>query len=157
MKSEVNLDNENTLNEYIDLWNKYIENFQNDPDGYYELGNLYLLANNYDKAIFCFEELLLHNPRDIKIQIKIADILASLCNKNSAKEAIKFYSRSITIFPTARAFFGIQHCLGLIKKYEKKLDEKYEKLYELSCNELKKMYEGTPFKDMDINSIFKIK
>ena len=142
MKSSVDLRNKQTINDYIELWNQYLEVFMNDPDGYNELSQVYLMCNEYDKAAFCLEELLLHSPNDYKILNKLGDIYASKNNVEDAKTAINFYSRSILIYPTARAFFGILNCASIIKK----LDEKLKKLVNISKTELSKMYADTPLK-----------
>ena len=146
------LNNKQSINDYIDLWNQYLEVYMNDPDGYNELSEVYLMVNEYDKAIFCLEELLLHTPNDYKVLNKIGDIYASKNNPEDAKTAINFYSRSILINPTPRAFFGIQNCASIIKR----LDEKTRKLVNISKQELSKMYADTPFRDFDINGIFKV-
>ena len=155
MKLSVDLNNKQTINDYIELWNQYLEAFMNDPDAYNELAQVYLMVNEYDKAAFCLEELLLHNPNDYKVLNKLGDIYASKNNAEDAKMAIKFYSRSILISPTPRAFFGIQNCASLISKKEKRLDEKTKKLVEISQKELTKLYADTPFKSFDVNKIFK--
>ena len=94
MKLSVDLNNKQTINDYIELWNQYLEAFMNDPDAYNELAQVYLMVNEYDKAAFCLEELLLHNPNDYKVLNKLGDIYASKNNAEDAKMAIKFYSRS---------------------------------------------------------------
>ena len=152
MKSSVDLKNKQTINDYIELWNQYLEVFMNDPDGYNELSQVYLMVNEYDKAAFCLEELLLHSPNDYKILNKLGDIYTSKNNVEDAKTAINFYSRSILIYPTPRAFFGILNSASIIKK----LDEKLKKLVNISKTELGKMYGDSPFKDFDVNKIFKI-
>ena len=152
MKLSVDLSNKQTINDYIELWNQYLEVYMNDPDGYNELSQVYLMVNEYDKAAFCLEELLLHNPNEYKVLNKLGDIYTSKNNVEDAKTAINFYSRSILINPTPRAYFGILNCASIIKK----LDEKIKKLVNISKTELSKMYENTPFKEFDVNKIFKV-
>jgi tetratricopeptide (TPR) repeat protein len=152
MKLSIDLNNKQTINDYIDLWNEYLEVYMNDPYAYNELSEVYLMVNEYDKAAFCLEELLLYSPNDYKILNKLGDIYTSKNNAEDAKTAIKFYSRSILIQPTPRAFFGIQNCASIIKK----LDEKTKKLVSISKKELSKMYEDTPFKSFDVNKIFNV-
>ena len=152
MKISVDLNDRQSINDYIELWNLYLEVYMNDPDAYNELGHVYLMVNEYDKAAYCFEELLLHKPDDYKILNKLGDIYVSKNKPEDAKVAIKFYSRSILIHPTPRAFFGIQNCASIIKK----LDEKTKKLVNISKKELTKMYLDSPFKSFDVNTIFKV-
>ena len=156
MKLSVDLSNKQTINDYIELWNLYLDAYMNDPDAYNELAQVYLMVNEYDKAIFCLEELLLHNPNDYKILNKIGDIYCSKNNPADAKTAIQFYSRSIIINPVPRAFFGIQNCAYIIMQKEKKLDEKIKKLVSMSKNELIKLYGKTCFNNFDVNKIFHV-
>ena len=156
MKLSVDLSNKQTINDYIELWNLYLDAYMNDPDAYNELAQVYLMVNEYDKAIFCLEEILLHKNDDYKVLNKLGDIYCSKNNNNDAKIAVKYYARSAEIYPTPRAFFGIQNCLSIILQKEKKLDDKMKKLVDISKNELKKFYQGTPFSDFDVNKIFKV-
>jgi tetratricopeptide (TPR) repeat protein len=156
MKLSVDLNDKQTINDYIDLWNQYLEAFMNDPDAYNELAQVYLMVNEYDKAAFCLEELLLYSPNDYKVLNKLGDIYASKNNAEDAKMGIKFYSRSIIIQPTPRAFFGIQNCASIIIKKEKKLDDKTKKLVDISKKELTKLYADTEFKNFDVNKIFNV-
>jgi len=156
MKLSIDLNNKQTINDYIELWNLYLDAYMNDPDAYNELAQIYLMVNEYDKAVFCLEELLLHNPNDYKVLNKIGDIYCSKNNAADAKVAIKYYSRSVLINPTPRAFFGIQNCCSLIIQKEKKLDENCQKLLDICKTELTKFYSNTCFKDFDVNKIFKV-
>ena len=156
MNLSMDLNDKQSINDYIELWNLYLDAYMNDPEAYNELAQVYLMVNEYDKAIFCLEELLLHNQNDYKTLNKIGDIYCSKNNSADAKTAIKFYSRSILINPTPRAFFGIQNCCSIIIKKEKKLDESNQKLVDISKKELTKFYADTNFKDFDVNKIFKV-
>ena len=156
MKLSVDLNDKQTINDYIDLWNQYLEAFMNDPDAYNELAQVYLMVNEYDKAAFCLEELLLYSPNNYKVLNKLGDIYVSKNNAEDAKIGIKFYSRSIIIQPTPRAFFGIQNCASIIIKKEKRLDDKTKKLVDISKKELTKLYADTEFKDFDVNKIFNV-
>ena len=113
-------------------------------------------VNEYDKAAFCLEELLLYSPNNYKVLNKLGDIYASKNNAEDAKMGIKFYSRSILIQPTPRAFFGIQNCASIIIKKEKRLDDKTKNLVEISKKELTKLYADTEFKNFDVNKIFNV-
>ena len=156
MKLSLDLNNKQSINDYIELWNLYLDAYMNDPEAYNELAQVYLMVNEYDKAIFCLEEILLHKNDDYKVLNKLGDIYCSKNNNNDAKIAVKYYARSAEIYPTPSAFFGIQNCLSIILQKEKKLDDKMKKLVDISKNELKKFYQGTPFSDFDVNKIFKV-
>lgn len=45
-----------------------------DQEAWHELCNLYLQEADFEKAVFCMEELLLHNPHSYLLHLRIADI-----------------------------------------------------------------------------------
>lgn len=47
--------------------NKYLEIFQCDVESWFELAEIYLAELEYEKAAFCFEELILLNPANFLI------------------------------------------------------------------------------------------
>ena len=44
MKLSVDLNNKQTINDYIELWNFYLDAYMNDPDAYNELAQIYLMV-----------------------------------------------------------------------------------------------------------------
>ena len=51
--------------------NKYLEIFQCDAESWFELAEIYLSEYEYEKAAYCFEELILLNPANFLIhQVK---------------------------------------------------------------------------------------
>ena len=141
------------INEYIDLWNEYLKVYMDDPEAWNELSDVYLSVNNYNKAIYCLEELLLHNPNNYKILNKIGDIYASMNNCENAKIALKYYSQSVLIQSTPRAFWGIYHCINIIFREEKKLDVKEESLLKIAKEQLKNLYVNSKF-EIDFDKFF---
>lgn len=155
-KFGLKMDDANEVSEYINKWNEYLKAYMDDIDGWNELAEVYLQCNNYNKAIYCLEELILHNPNDYRTMIKIGDIYASMGNTESMKTALKYYSQSILIQETPRAFFGIAHCINGVMKVEKKLDDKMKTLVKISKAKIKELYKDSPFKDFNIEMIYDI-
>lgn len=54
--------------------NQYLEIYMADADAYAELADLYLSITDYKKAVFCVEELILHNPYNYLYHLKYADV-----------------------------------------------------------------------------------
>lgn len=48
--------------------------FMSDQEAWHELCSLYLSENEYSKAAFCMEEVLLHNPHSHLIHQRLAEI-----------------------------------------------------------------------------------
>lgn len=140
---------------YIELWNEYLKVYMDDSDAWNELAEVYLTTQNYTKAVFCLEELLLHNPNNYIILLKIGDIQSSFNSNDSASTALKFYSQSALIKPTPRAFWGILYCLNIISKNQKSLDQSQKSLYKISKVQIENMYINSPFK-INIKSFYTI-
>lgn len=45
-----------------------------DQEAWHELSNLYLSVNDFTKAAFCMEEVLLHNPHSHLIHQRMGEI-----------------------------------------------------------------------------------
>ena len=153
-KNKLKLDN---VNDYIEMWNEYIKNYMDDEEAFFELSEIYLLTNNYFKAVFCLEEILLHNPFNYQVLNKIGDIYASIDNNpENFKIALKYYSQSLLVFVGPRSLFGIMHCLSMIFKEEKKLDEKLLNLLKIVRIHIKNLHKNSPFKNIDFDKYYKL-
>ena len=142
-----------TINDYIDYWNNYLKNYMDDQDAWNELGDTYLLCNNYNKAFFCFEELLLHNPYNYKILNKLGDIQASLDSLDGCKNAVKFYCRSLNITVNNRAIWGLCFCFDYILNKEKKLDSKFSHVAKIVVVLYNNLYASSSVK-VPLNNLF---
>ena len=134
------------LKKYVELWNEYLKVYMDDFDAWYELSDVYLQNSNYNKAIYCLEEVLLHLPNNYEVYTKIGDILSTMNNSESAVNAIKYYSQSILIKPTPRAFWGLVYAINVIYKANKNLDEKTKNLLKISKANLMNFYKDSPIK-----------
>jgi tetratricopeptide (TPR) repeat protein len=135
------------LKTYCDLWNEYLKVYMDDYEAWYELSDVYIQTGNFNKAIYCLEEVLLHQPNNFKIYIKIGDIFNSLNNCESAVLAIKYYSQSILIKPTPRAFWGIVYSINIYSRTNKPLtDQKIKNLLKIAKVSLNNFYANSPLK-----------
>lgn len=48
--------------------------FMSDQEAWHELCNLYLAEGDYNKALFCMEEVMLHNPHSHLIHQRLGEI-----------------------------------------------------------------------------------
>ncbi len=143
IKIKFNLTN---IKEYVDYLNEYLKVYMDDVDIWFELSDIYLLTSNYNKAIFCLEEVLLHHPNNYMIYTKIGDILSSFNNTDSTLSSIKYYSQSINIKANLKAFWGLFYALNIMLKYNKSLDEKQEKLMKITKINILNFYANSPMK-----------
>jgi hypothetical protein len=144
------------MKEYIDNWNEYLKVYMDDYDAWYELSDVYILTNNHAKAVYCLEEILLHQPNNYKIYIKIGDIQSGLNHSEAAGSAIKYYSKSILIKPTPRAFWGIIYSLNILARANKTLDPKMKNLLKIAKIQLENFYSKSPFK-INVDKFYDIK
>ena len=50
------------LSDCVSELNKYLSVYQCDAEGWFELAEIYLSEYEYEKAAYCFEELIILNP-----------------------------------------------------------------------------------------------
>ena len=90
------------LNEAIQLLNAYLEANQHDTDAWLELTEIYLSRQNYEKAQFCYEEILAAHPNNYLVNIRYAEILYSTANSagdyiDNLYLARKYFSHALAI------------------------------------------------------------
>lgn len=144
------------LKKYAELWNEYLKVYMDDFEAWSELSDIYILNSNFNQAIFCLEEVLLHTPNNYTIYTKIGDMLSSFNNTDSAGKALKYYSQSIMIKPTPRAFWGIIHTTNVLFKTNKTLEPKIKQLFKIAKIQLANFYENSPIK-VNIDQFYDIK
>merc|ERR1719323_2727838 len=65
------------LSEAVDAINSYLDTFSTDTDVWHELAELYIESGSLQRAAFCFEELLVSNPRSLYHVLTYAELLYS--------------------------------------------------------------------------------
>mmetsp|Transcript_32889 Transcript_32889/g.86882 ORF Transcript_32889/g.86882 Transcript_32889/m.86882 type:complete len:295 (+) Transcript_32889:130-1014(+) len=63
--------------ECIDHINQYLDVFGTDSEVWHELAELYIQSGSLLRAVFCFEELIAHNPRSMYHILTYAELLYS--------------------------------------------------------------------------------
>lgn len=87
---------------------EYLKKFMNDSEGWLELADLYILEQEYAKAAFCFEELILTNPHNHLYHERYAEIQYTINTTESLELARAYFSQALKLNPTnMRALFGI--------------------------------------------------
>ena len=62
MKKWLKTDKKGKLSDCVSELNKYLSIYQCDAEGWFELAEIYLSEYEYEKAAYCFEELIILNP-----------------------------------------------------------------------------------------------
>ena len=120
----------------ISVLNKYVEVNQEDSEAWLELADIYLSKQNYQKALFCYEEILSNQPRNYLVNLRYAEALYS-CQRNDRlgdlQNARKYFSHASILKqdskePCMRALFGLVRTCKSIAKIAKKEDEKNQEI-----------------------------
>lgn len=68
-----------------------------DQEAWHELCNLYLSEGDYNKAVFCMEEVLLHNPYSHLIHQRVADIRYTIGGLDNIEIAKSYYAQAVKL------------------------------------------------------------
>lgn len=79
-----------------------------DSEAWQELSELYLAEQDFAKAAFCFEELLLHNPHNHLLYQRYAEIKYTQGGYENVEVARANYCQALQLNPNnLRALFGV--------------------------------------------------
>ena len=112
------------LAECVQELNAYLAIYQCDAESWWELAEIYLGENEYEKAAFCFEELIIINPHNplvhqvncvfYKVQVKTqnkryAETKATIGGFENLKVAKKYFALAAqkSGFASNRALLGV--------------------------------------------------
>ena len=86
---------------------KILETFQNDPECWKELVNLYMSLGDMKQAVYCQEEVVMCDPRNYQVHNRYADLLYSCGGQTNIRSARRQYAQSLELNPrNMRAAYG---------------------------------------------------
>jgi Tfp pilus assembly protein PilF len=89
--------------------------FMADVEAWQELSELYIIEQDFNKAAFCLEELILHNPHNHLLHQRYADIKYTQGGLENIELARSYYCQALKLNPkNIRALYGLY--LVFIKK-----------------------------------------
>lgn len=87
---------------------EYLKKFMSDQEAWHELCDLYLQEQDYSKAAFCMEELILHNPHSHLIYQRYGEIKYSQGGFENMEQAKSYFCQAIKLNPSnVRALYGL--------------------------------------------------
>jgi len=96
---------QNQIPEAIKELNSYLKQYMTDHEAWMELCELYIQEQEYARASFCMEELIMSNPHNHLFHQKYAEIQYTLGNMENARS---YFSQTIKLNPNnMRALFGL--------------------------------------------------
>jgi len=112
---------------------KYLEDFMNDGEAWMELCDLYILQQDYVKAAFCCEELILQNPHNHLYYQKFAEIKYTEGGFENMVLAKTYYCHAIKVNPiNMRALYGLNLTLTQLLSSTKIRSEEKTKFTKLN-------------------------
>jgi Tfp pilus assembly protein PilF len=82
--------------------------FMADVEAWQELSELYIIEQDFNKAAFCLEELILHNPHNHLLHQRYADIKYTQGGLENIELARSYYCQALKLNPkNIRALYGL--------------------------------------------------
>lgn len=79
-----------------------------DTEAWQELSEIYISENDFNKAAFCVEELILHNPHNHLLHQRYADIKYTQGGQENIEIAKNYYCQALKLNPNnIRALYGL--------------------------------------------------
>ena len=134
----------------ITILNKFIETNQEDTEAWHELADLYLSKQNFSKALYCYEEILAHQPHNYLVTLRYAEILYSSNRSdrlNDLENARKYFAHAAVLKtggaeePCVRALFGVIRSCKQIEKMAKRDDPKNGEIMQTAQLNLQTYYQ----------------
>lgn len=125
---------------------EYLKRFMSDQEAWHELCDLYLQEQEYSKAAYCMEELLLHNPHSHLIYQRYAEIKYSQGGFDNMELAKAYFCQAAKLNPNnIRALYGLLLTTNNIATSAKCPSSKKKeaiKLSEWASKQIEKQYES---------------
>ena len=129
---------------------------------------MYLNAQNFSKAQYCFEEIITINPLSYQHNIKYAEILysqavATQFNVSLMETSRKYFSHALVLIDNesdknvnnnvARALWGLLRVCKAIKQQlgDRKADSKNDEMIEIASRRIKDIYSQNT--DLDVSKM----
>jgi len=140
---------------------EYLKKFLNDTEAWSELCDLYIQEQEYVKAAFCMEELILSNPHNYVYYLKYAEIQYTINSSESIELAKSYFSQAFKLnCDSLRALYGIYLSSMVLSSSSKisvnkqkehiktaswaldRINEQYEKVKTPISNEIDSLIDG---------------
>jgi len=125
--------------EAIDAINIYLDTFSTDTEVWHELAELYIESCSLQRAVFCFEELMVSNPRSMYHVLTYAELLYSTGDFELSRKY--FCLASYLDGTNLRALWGLL-AVNTMMAEKDKTNEKMAQLQTFTTERLKNAYQG---------------
>uniref|UniRef100_A0A1B6GJS2 ER membrane protein complex subunit 2 n=2 Tax=Proconiini TaxID=565685 RepID=A0A1B6GJS2_9HEMI len=126
--------------EAIKELSEYLKKFMVDQEAWQELCELYLSEQDYARAAFCMEELILHNPHSHLLHQRLAEIKYTQGGFENLELARSHYCMAIKLNPNnMRALYGLFLCATNIAMSPKTTSAKKKEANKLATFAMKQV------------------
>eukprot|EP00794_Sanderia_malayensis_P008142 gene8142-9012_t len=102
---------QNDTSETINELKEYLDMFMSDQEAWMELAELYISSQEYQKAAFCLEELILTHPHNHLYHQRYAEIHYTIGTADSLELSRKYFAQALKLDPNnMRALYGLFLC-----------------------------------------------
>lgn len=124
-----------------------------DTEAWQELSELYITEQDFNKAAFCLEELILHSPHNHLLHQRYADIKYTQGGLENTELARSYYCQAIKLNPkNMRALYGLYLSASTIATSQKCQSQKKKeaaKLTDWVLNEIQNQYKNVEIADIN--------
>lgn len=119
------LKEQNKIEETIAQLNEYLGDFLGDQEAWMELCELYIRQQEFSKAAFCMEELILSHPHNHLYHQRYAEIHYTIGHQENMQRAKKYFAQALKLDPNnIRALYGLYLAATNINSGKISADEK---------------------------------
>lgn len=124
----------------LDMLHTHLDIHLGDWQAWYEAGKLHATQGSYAEAIFCIEEVLMHQPADISVQILLADCLYAAGGEERVQCAKAYYASVVEMTggSNIKSLYGV--CLCTSRLAHMKCKENKKELSSLAADTLLREY-----------------
>ncbi|KAI4457546.1 tetratricopeptide repeat protein [Holotrichia oblita] len=130
--------------EAIKQLTEYLKTYMTDNEAWQELSELYIAEQDFQKAAFCVEELILHSPHNHLLHQRYADIRYTQGGTENMELARAYYCQALKLNPNnMRALYGLYLATSNIatsSKYPSQKKKEATNLSEWALTEIKQRY-----------------
>lgn len=123
---------------------EYLKKFMNDHEAWLELADLYIQEQEYAKAAFCYEELIITNPHNHLYHERYAEILYTMGTLESLELSRGYFAQALKLHSSnMRALFGLYLSANQLCQHPKSTSQKKKenaKIASYALNLINKKY-----------------
>jgi len=116
---------------------QHLESFPADADAWNALAGIYINEQRYTQALYCLEEVLLHQPGNPRALLRYAEVNYTCGTTEAFAVAAKYFARTVQLTQgrLPRALFGLVASLSRLSD-EQALSAAQKELSSLACQAL---------------------